>query len=79
MGIEVPPEPPELPPGELFRVIGDIYAPGGCETFREGMSCVVTGAVINAYYAAGGDCITNNNICFCFPNCAQRITRIQPP
>jgi len=84
MGDPVPSTWPDLDPAKFYQVHADIYDDGipvgNCtKPFAGRTFCCPTGNVINGWYAAGGDCTPDHEICLGSGFSAQRIVSIIGP
>lgn len=79
MGITIPITPPVLNDSDSFSVFIDVFQFGGCVNNIGSGFGGVTGAEINSYYAAGGDCVADNHIIPGSSGTSQRITQINGP
>ncbi len=67
MGIVIPDDDTIFDPDAFYFVVWSDYRFGGCDVFFATRFNDVSGATLNAYYNAGGDCKGGNCPAFCNP------------
>lgn len=76
MGIILPDEAPTFNPTQQYFVNYRAHDIAGCGNWIGNGNCLLLGSDLNAYYAAGGDCVLGNHVCPGIPEPSTQVVNI---